>query len=293
MAASFFGDFPVSPEDAQTIQAIIDQLNALAAEVAADTLEVEQALADIQQIETDLNALIATIPESGLSVWKAPVRLATSAAVDVSSAPAVFDGVNASLDDRILLIDQPVQANNGLWVYKGASIALERPVDADTADKRGPGIFVFVTEGTTNAETLFRAVGTTDALTFAAFAGSAAVTPTGPRYFDIAGFLQGVAPTETTVFSFSPSRAVTIPAAFAGSFANAVTDPSGLIALDVNLEGTKIADLILEASGSSFFQAVDDSVTHSVAAGETITLTTPDNLRNAADISFTIATTLD
>lgn len=94
--------------------------------------------------------------------WKDSVRAASTANVDIASAPASIDGVTLSNGDRVLLKNQTAGAENGIRVFTAASAALTRAVDADSADEL-IGATVTVTEGSTNNDKVFRLV--TDSVT--------------------------------------------------------------------------------------------------------------------------------
>jgi hypothetical protein len=85
---------------------------------------------------------------SGLS-WKDAVRLASTANVALTGLVAI-DGVTPIATDRILLKNQTAPAENGIWV--AASGAWARATDAAAAGDL-LNAAVFVSEGTTNADT--------------------------------------------------------------------------------------------------------------------------------------------
>jgi len=87
-------------------------------------------------------ALIDTAVD-GLST-KQPVRVATTANIDLATATAV-DGVTLAEGDRVLVKDQTADAENGIYEFVGG--ALQRASDADGADDL-VSAFVFVSEGT-------------------------------------------------------------------------------------------------------------------------------------------------
>lgn len=64
----------------------------------------------------------------------------------------VIDGVTLATGDRILLKNQTTQSENGIFTVN-ATGAPTRATDADTAGDLSGGSFVFVEEGTTQAET--------------------------------------------------------------------------------------------------------------------------------------------
>lgn len=113
---------------------------------------------------------------SGLDV-KQSVRAATTAAGTLSSGFAngsAIDGVTLATGDRILIKNQASGAENGIYTVN-ASGAPTRATDADSSTEATAGMFVFVEEGTVNADTGWVmtnngaiTLGTT-ALTFAQF----------------------------------------------------------------------------------------------------------------------------
>ena len=136
---------------------------------------------------------------NGLDV-KASVRVATTAALatstynngagtitaDANGALSV-DGVTVSADDRILVKNQASAVQNG--VYKvtatggaGSQWVLTRTPDADQASEITGGAFVFVEEGTANADNgyVFTHNGTptlgTDPITVAQFSGAGQIS---------------------------------------------------------------------------------------------------------------------
>lgn len=85
--------------------------------------------------------------------FKGSVRAATTANITISTAlnnGDVLDGVTLATNDRVLVKDQSSAAENGIWVV-GASPS--RATDADAAGELSGGTYVFVEEGTTNADT--------------------------------------------------------------------------------------------------------------------------------------------
>lgn len=112
--------------------------------------------------------------------WKASVRAASTANVNLASPGASIDGVNLANGDRVLLKNQTAPAENGIYTFAGAAAALARTADASSQDgiqTLTAGTAVLATEGTVNADTAWVlttddpiVVGTT-ALAFAQFGG--------------------------------------------------------------------------------------------------------------------------
>ena len=109
---------------------------------------------------------------------KDSVRVATTANITISSDLNVgdtIDGVSLADGDRVLVKNQSDASTNGIYVA-GSSPA--RSTDANTSSEVTAGLFTFVEEGTTNADTGF-VLTTNDAITlgntdlaFTAFSGA-------------------------------------------------------------------------------------------------------------------------
>jgi len=97
---------------------------------------------------------------AGLDV-KASVRVASTVDLALTGAQTI-DGVSAIAGDRVLVKDQTLPAANGIYVV--ASGAWSRSTDADISVKVTTGMFAFVSEGTTNADSGW-VLTTNDAIT--------------------------------------------------------------------------------------------------------------------------------
>lgn len=130
---------------------------------------------------------------------KQSVRVATTAALPANTrtgnvltasangALAAQDGVSLALNDRILVKDEATGANNGLYYVSDLGSAetpwtLTRTTDADASSEVTGGLYVFVTEGTTNADSGW-VLSTNDVitlntttLTFVQFTGAGQIT---------------------------------------------------------------------------------------------------------------------
>jgi hypothetical protein len=127
-----------------------------------------------QLATTQFVSIAVDAARTGLVV-KASVRVATTANITLSNTQTI-DGVALSVGRRVLVKDQTVGSENGIYVV--ASGAWSRSTDADTDAEVVSGMFVFVEQGTANADSGFVlatddtiVVGTT-ALVFAQFSGA-------------------------------------------------------------------------------------------------------------------------
>jgi hypothetical protein len=113
----------------------------------------------------------------GLDV-KPSVKVATTEAITLSGTQTV-DGIALSVGDRVLVKNQGTGSQNGL--YTVAEESWVRTTDADTSAEVTPGLFVFVEQGTSNADSgwVLTTDGTitlgTTALTFVQFSGAGQV----------------------------------------------------------------------------------------------------------------------
>ena len=114
--------------------------------------------------------------------FKDSVRVASTANVNLSAPGASIDGVSLSSGDRVLLKDQSTATQNGIYSWNGASSTMTRTTDADSSTEVNSGLFVFVEEGTANADNGY--VLTTDGsitlggtnLAFTQFSGAGQIT---------------------------------------------------------------------------------------------------------------------
>ena len=118
---------------------------------------------------------------SGLDI-KASVKVASTAALTLASgfaAGQIIDGYTLVLNDRILVKNQALPKENGIYIVTAATPT--RALDADAWTEL-PGAFTFIEQGTTQADTGWvctvdagGTLGTTD-ITWAQFSGSGSWT---------------------------------------------------------------------------------------------------------------------
>ncbi len=89
----------------------------------------------------DLNSAV-----EGLA-WKDSSRVASQTNLNLSSPGASIDGVTMTVGDRVLVKAQTLGAENGIYIWNGAAIAMTRALDANTAAELEQAITT-VEEGT-------------------------------------------------------------------------------------------------------------------------------------------------
>jgi hypothetical protein len=67
--------------------------------------------------------------------WKASCRVATQANLNLASPGAAIDGITMAAQDRVLVRAQTAGADNGIYVWNGASTAMSRSLDCSTFDE--------------------------------------------------------------------------------------------------------------------------------------------------------------
>lgn len=137
-----------------------------------------QAVASGQPVTLDqMNAAL-----EGLA-WKDDVVAASTANINLSAPGATIDGVTMATNDRFLAKDQTAGAENGVYIWNGASTVASRASDMNVSSEFNAAV-VPVRSGTVNSGTTWRqtaanpTVGTTS-IAFSSFiAGAAAASET-------------------------------------------------------------------------------------------------------------------
>lgn len=114
--------------------------------------------------------------------WKEPVRIASTANINLSSAlvnGATIDGVTIATGDRVLVKDQSTASQNGIYDVVASGEA-SRSSDCDTAEELN-GAAVFVKEGTAAADQGYIQTATistigSDTVTWVQFTGLGQIT---------------------------------------------------------------------------------------------------------------------
>lgn len=116
-----------------------DAANVVAAQAAADAAAASAALAQ---------ATAAGFKQ------KNSCRAASTANVNIASAPASIDTITLAVNDRVLLKNQTTTSQNGIYQFNGTGAALTRTTDANTWAQL-ISASVAVDQGATNADSLW------------------------------------------------------------------------------------------------------------------------------------------
>jgi hypothetical protein len=79
--------------------------------------------------------------------WKDSVRVATQGNINLAAPGPTIDGIAMTVGDRVLVRSQTTASENGIYIWNGASTAMTRSLDANTADELEQAV-VTVDEGT-------------------------------------------------------------------------------------------------------------------------------------------------
>jgi hypothetical protein len=88
---------------------------------------------------------------AGIRDPKDACKVGSTANVNIASAPANIDGIALAAGDRVLLKDQTLPAENGIYIFTAAAAVMLRSTDADTAAELTSGASTMITDGTLNA----------------------------------------------------------------------------------------------------------------------------------------------
>ena len=135
---------------------------------------------DLGIVKMDTGGTVVDVGGNQLLDVKDAVRVATTTDITLSGTQSI-DDVDAIVGDRVLVKNQVVSENNGIYIV--AEDVWARSTDANTNAKVKSGMFMFIEEGTTHADSGWIlstnnpiVLGTTP-LTFAQFTGSSVIPP--------------------------------------------------------------------------------------------------------------------
>lgn len=84
--------------------------------------------------------------------WKDSCRVATQANLNLASPGASIDGITMASQDRVLVRAQTAGAENGIYVWNGAAVAMTRSLDCSTFDELEQAVAT-IEEGTSAGAT--------------------------------------------------------------------------------------------------------------------------------------------
>lgn len=103
------------------------------------------------QLLTAIGMMIAEAVNGG--DYKASVRVASTAAINLAAPGANIDGVAMVAGNRFLEKDNATLADRGIYIWNGAAVPATRAADADNGAEFNGGAIIPVEEGTVNADT--------------------------------------------------------------------------------------------------------------------------------------------
>lgn len=128
-------------------------------QVTAPTASVSMNSQKITNLQTPTSASDAATKgyvdslASGATEWRQAARVATTTTLTLSSAPSSIDGVTLTSGDRVLVKNQSSGSENGIYLFNGTGSAMTRAADADSSAEVTAGLALWVTEGSTLADT--------------------------------------------------------------------------------------------------------------------------------------------
>lgn len=175
LVASNIDDF-----DTQVRTNRLDQLAAPTADVSLNNNKITNLATPTSDNDAATKAYVDAA-RSGLDV-KQSVRVATTENITLSGTQTI-DGVVLVAGDRVLVKDQSTASENGIYIVDSGSWS--RSSDADSDTEVTSGLFTFVSEGDTHADsgwvltTNDTIVLNTTSLSFAQFSGAGQITAGG------------------------------------------------------------------------------------------------------------------
>lgn len=92
-------------------------------------------------------SFLHTFSSGASKTYKDAARTATTGPINLASAPASIGSVPLNVNDRVLVKDQLSGSENGIYVFKGVGLPLDRASDANTSKEVPPNMLISVSEG--------------------------------------------------------------------------------------------------------------------------------------------------
>ena len=234
----------ISNFDTQVRTSRLDQMAAPTASVSLNSQKITNLATPTESTDAVTKAYVDSAVE-GLHVH-ASVKAATTANVALATALEngdTLDGVVLATGDRILVKNQTNKAENGIYVVQ-ATGQPSRATDFDTAAEVDSGDFVFVDQGTTQANTGWVQINTpavigTNDIEFVQFSGAGTylagtgLTLTGNTFSINTGTTVDLSTAQTLT-----NKTLTSPIISSISNSGTVTIPTGTVTL-ATLAGTE------------------------------------------------------
>jgi len=181
------GNITIAPDGTGTVDMSDKRITSVADPTSASDAATK-AYVDATSVGLDVKDSVVAATTANLSGTYSNGSSGVGATLTNSGTQAAFsiDGVSPSQNDRVLVKNQTTEEHNGIYTLTtvgsgSANWVLTRATDADAASQITGGTFVFVEQGTTNADAGFvfthngtPTMGTTD-LGVTQFSGAGAV----------------------------------------------------------------------------------------------------------------------
>jgi phage-related tail fiber protein len=247
----------ISDFDTEVQTNSLDQMAVPTAAVSLNSQKITNLATPTADSDAATKAYVDAVKQ-GLDI-KDSVRAATTANITLSALQTI-DGVAVVAGNRVLVKDQTTASANGIYVVAAGSWT--RATDADTNTEVTAGLFVFVTEGTANADSGWVlttedaiTLGTT-ALSFSRFSGAGQIT---------AG--AGLTKTGNTLDAVGTANRITVNADSI-DIASTYSGQTSITTLGTIATGTWTGTTIAVANGGT-------GVTTSTGSGSTVLSTSP------------------
>lgn len=184
--------------------------------------------------------------------WKDSCRVRTPSNVNLASPGASLDSISLSASDRVLIAGQTASAENGIYNWNGAAVAMTRSLDCSTAAELEQAITTVeegTSAGTTWRQTAVNFTLGSGAVTWTAFgtgAGAASESTAGTAELATQGEtdvgtddLRIVTPLKLANYS---GRAKRFPATFGDGSATSYAITHNLGTLDVEVSVYRLSD---------------------------------------------------
>ncbi|TFW71513.1 hypothetical protein C3Y98_05295 [Methylotenera oryzisoli] len=226
--------------------------------------------------------------------YKASVKVASTAAINLAAPGANIDGVAMVIGDRFLEKDNATAANRGIYIWNGAAVPATRALDADTGAEINSGAIILVEQGATNADTNWQVtndgavtIGVTG-LTFQKVGASTVVTAASdPTFVDnsssaastswIRGAMSAIAVAAGFSYSFTTNGFIKFPDWLGGiifQWATGATDPAN------NTEVSQTVTFPLAFVTAAYFSSVSTQQASASGACDLFYQSSPPTLTN-------------